>query len=113
MAPTAGESVTVIAMAKNWSTTVTGTTAAYFEAGNWTLASGRIFTETEERSGTAVCVFGETVRAKLFGAANPVGSAIGVKQFSCEVIGLLRSKGTASMGRDQDDAVVVPLRTLQ
>ena len=113
VAPTAGESVTVIAMAKNWSTTVTGTTAAYFEAGNWTLASGRIFTEAEERSGTAVCVIGETVRAKLFGAANPVGSAIRVKQFSCEVIGLLQSKGTASMGRDQDDAVVVPLRTLQ
>ena len=60
-----------------------------------------------------MCVIGETVRAKLFGAANPVGSAIRVKQFSCEVIGLLRSKGTASMGRDQDDAVVVPLRTLQ
>ena len=56
---------------------------------------------------------GETVRAKLFGAANPVGSAIRVKQFSREVIGLLRSKGTASMGPDQDDAVVVPLRTLR
>jgi putative ABC transport system permease protein len=36
-----------------------------------------------------------------------------VKQFSCDVIGLLRSKGQASMGRDQDDTVLVPLRTLQ
>jgi putative ABC transport system permease protein len=113
VAPSAGQNVTVVAMAKNWSATVTGTTAAYFTAGNWTLASGRVFSEAEERSGAAVCVVGETVRSKLFGTANPVGSTIRVKQFSCDVIGLLRPKGQASMGRDQDDTVVVPLRTLQ
>jgi putative ABC transport system permease protein len=113
VAPTAGQTVTVVATTKNWSTTVTGTTGAYFTAGNWTLASGRAFAEAEERSGAAVCVIGETVRGKLFGTANPLGSAIRLKQFSCEVIGLLRSKGQASMGRDQDDTVLVPLRTLQ
>ena len=113
VAPSAGQSVTVVADAKNWTTTVTGSSAAYFVAGNWTLASGRVFTEAEERSGAAVCVLGETVRTKLFGTANPVGSTIRVKQFSCDVIGLLRPKGQASMGQDQDDTVVVPLRTLQ
>jgi putative ABC transport system permease protein len=113
VAPSAGRNVTVVAMAKNWSTTVTGTTAAYFAAGNWTLASGRVFSGAEERSGAAVCVVGETVRSKLFGTANPVGGTIRLKQFSCDVIGLLRSKGQASMGRDQDDTVLVPLRTLQ
>jgi putative ABC transport system permease protein len=113
VAPTAGQTVTVVATTKNWSTTVTGTTGAYFTAGNWTLASGRAFAEAEQRSGAAVCVIGETVRGKLFGTANPLGSAIRLKQFSCEVIGLLRSKGQASMGRDQDDTVLVPLRTLQ
>jgi len=113
VAPSASASVTVVAMARNWTTTVTGTTAAYFTTGNWTLASGRVFSAAEERSGAAVCVIGETVRGKLFATANPVGSTIRVKQFSCDVIGLLKSKGQASMGRDQDDAVVVPLRTLQ
>jgi putative ABC transport system permease protein len=113
VAPSAGQSVTVVAMAKSWSTTVTGTTSAYLVAGNWQLASGRAFSESEEKSGAAVCVIGETVRSRLFGAANPVGSSVRVKQFSCEVIGLLRSKGQASMGRDQDDTVLVPLRTLQ
>jgi putative ABC transport system permease protein len=49
----------------------------------------------------------------LFGEANPVGSSIRVKRFSCNVIGLLQSKGQASLGRDQDDTVIVPLRTLQ
>ena len=113
VAPTSGASVTVVSMARNWTTTVTGTTGDYFVAGNWTLVEGRVFTDTEERAGQPVCVIGETVRARLFDAANPVGTTIRVKQFSCEVIGLLKAKGQASMGRDQDDTVVVPLRTLQ
>ncbi len=113
VAPSASQSTTVVAMARNWTTLVTGTTSGYFTAANWTIASGRVFTEAEERSGAAVCVIGETVRNKLFGAANPVGSVIRVKQFTCDVIGLLASKGQASMGRDQDDTVVIPLRTLQ
>jgi putative ABC transport system permease protein len=113
VAPSAGQAVTVVAGARNWSTTVLGTTAPYFTAANWRLASGRIFTDAEQRSGAAVCVIGETVRSKLFGADNPVGSTIRVKQFTCDVIGLLRAKGQASMGRDQDDTVLVPLRTLQ
>jgi putative ABC transport system permease protein len=100
-------------MARNWTTTVTGTTSRYFTAGNWAFASGRAFSEAEERAGAAVCVLGETVRSKLFGTASPVGSTVRVKQFSCEVIGLLGAKGQASMGRDQDDTILVPLRTLQ
>jgi putative ABC transport system permease protein len=113
VSPTVGKSVTVVAMAKNWATTVTGTTDAYFTTGNWTLASGRTFSDAEDRSGAAVCVLGDTVRRKLFGTANPVGSAIRVKEFTCDVIGLLRAKGQVSMGRDQDDIVLVPLRTVQ
>jgi putative ABC transport system permease protein len=113
VAPTANTSVTVVAGAKNWSTSVTGTTDSYFNAGNWRLADGRTFEESEERSGKAVCVVGETVSRNLFGKADPVGSRIRVKQFSCEVIGLLKPKGQSSMGRDQDDTVVIPIRTLQ
>jgi putative ABC transport system permease protein len=113
VAPTASESVTVISAGKNWTTSVTGSTDDYFTAGSWHLSSGRTFTDAEERTGKAVCVVGETVRKNLFGTQNPVGNEIRVKTFSCEVIGLLTSKGQASMGRDQDDTVVIPLRTLQ
>jgi putative ABC transport system permease protein len=98
---------------KNWATSVTGTTDDYFTAGSWHLSSGRTFTDAEERAGKAVCVLGETVRKNLFGIQDAVGNEIRVKNFSCEVIGLLASKGQASMGRDQDDTVVIPLRTLQ
>jgi putative ABC transport system permease protein len=113
LAPTTSASVTVVWMAKNWSTSVTGSTNDYFAAGNWTIASGRTFTDGEERAGRPVCVVGETIRTKLFGNRNPVGSAIRIRNFSCEVIGLLKSKGQASMGRDQDDTIVMPLGTVQ
>ncbi len=105
--------VTVIHAARNWSTSVTGTTNAYFETNNWRLAAGRTFEPREERAGAAVCVIGATVRRELFGAQDPLGAQVRVRQFSCEVIGLLASKGQAAMGMDQDDVVVLPLRTVQ
>ncbi len=111
VAPTTGSTVTVVYQNQNWSTSITGSTRAYFTTGNWRLASGRVFTDAEERAGKAVCVIGETVHRELFGNQNPVGSEIRVKRFSCEVIGLLAAKG--SSGMDADDTVVMPLRTVQ
>ena len=113
VARVASLSVTAVYQARNWSTMVTGSTNDHFRAGNWEIVSGRDFTETEERSGRAVCVIDESVRANLFGAQNPVGSDIRIKQFSCEVVGLLKAKGQSAMGSDQDDTVVMPLRTVQ
>ena len=113
VAPVVAKSVTAVYQARNWSTVVTGSSNDFFRAGNWEIAAGRDFTETEERAGKAVCVIGETVREKLFGGQNPVGSEIRIKQFACEVIGLLKAKGQSAMGSDQDDTVVMPLRTVQ
>ncbi|HRH80425.1 MAG TPA: ABC transporter permease [Thiobacillaceae bacterium] len=113
VAPVSNKNVTLVYQARNWSTMVTGSNNDYFLAGNWHLAAGRTFTEAEERAGKAVCVLGATVREKLFAGQNPVGSQIRVKQFACEVIGLLQSKGQSAMGSDQDDAVIMPLRTVQ
>jgi putative ABC transport system permease protein len=113
VAPSIGRAVTLVRMARNWSTSVTGTTNAFFPTGNWSLAEGRYFTEPEERAGKSVCVIGETVRRELFGNQSPVGGEIRIKQFSCEVIGLLAPKGQSSFGADQDDAVIMPLRTVQ
>ncbi len=113
VAPTTNTSVTVVYAANNWSTVVTGSTDAYFSAGNWRLAGGRVFTEAEQRAGKAVCLIGETVRKQLFGRRIPLGDELRIKNFACEVIGVLASKGQSAMGMDQDDIVVMPLRTLQ
>ncbi|WP_245778936.1 ABC transporter permease [Dokdonella immobilis] len=113
VAPSVSTNVTIVHLSNNWSTVVTGSGNAYLAARSWQPISGRSFSETEERSGSAVCVIGETVRRELFGSENPIGGSIRVKQFACEVIGLLAAKGQAAMGMDQDDLVVMPLRTVQ
>jgi len=113
VSPMVSKAVTAVYQANNWSTVVLGTSESYFVSGNWRLAAGRTFNETEERSGKAVCVIGETVRERLFGRQNPVGSEIRIKQFACEVIGLLAARGQSAMGSDQDDTVIMPLRTVQ
>ena len=113
VAPSVSRIVTVVYVARNWSTSVVGSTADYFATGNWSLAAGRLFNESEERSGAAVCVIGETVHRELFGRADPIGSQIRIKQFSCEVIGLLVPKGQSGFGMDQDDTIVMPLRAVQ
>ncbi len=113
VAPSVSKSITAVHMANNWSTSVTGTTAAYLQIGNWQLAAGRVFNETEEKAGKAVCVIGDTVRRELYGRQNPVGDKLRIKQFSCEVVGLLQAKGQGSMGMDQDNTVIMPLRTVQ
>jgi putative ABC transport system permease protein len=115
VAPQGRSSVTVVANGRNWSSTVYGSTNEWFNIGNWKLASGRIFDLDEQRAGAAVCVIGETVRRELYGGKIGqlgLGKQLRIKQFSCDVIGILAAKGQSGMG-DQDDAVVVPLHTLQ
>jgi putative ABC transport system permease protein len=111
VAPSASQSLTAVAGNANWSATVTGTDNRFFEVRNWTFAAGRPFTEAELRSGRAVCVIGATVRKELFGPQDPLGQKIRLKQVSCEVVGLLQAKGQSTMGTDQDDLMVMPLRT--
>ncbi|KAA0213325.1 MAG: ABC transporter permease [Lautropia sp.] len=113
VAPEARAGATVVAGGRNWTTTVTGSTNLWLETGNWRIAAGREFTPEELRAGAAVCVIGETIRRELFGGRSPLGEQLRVKDFSCQVVGLLASKGQGMMGNDQDDLVLVPLATLQ
>ena len=113
VAPVVGRRVTLVAQGQNWSSTINGSTNAYFSAANWTLAEGRLFEEDEEMAGKAVCVIGDTVRKQLYGQQSPLGAELRVKNFACTVIGLLAAKGQGAMGQDQDDTVVMPIRTVQ
>jgi len=92
---------------------VTGTDTHYFGARNWALDSGRNFTESEVRSGANVCIVGKTVSRQFFGEGDPEGASIRVKQMSCEVIGVLESKGFSGFGQDQDNVVMMPLAAFQ
>lgn len=110
VAPTASRGVTLVYGNTNYSSTVSGTENAFFTVRNWTLAAGREFTAAELRGGSAVCIIGDTVRRELFGGQQPLGAKIRIDKVSCDVIGLLEPKGQTSMGADQDDLVVMPLR---
>ncbi len=115
VAPQGRANATVVANGRNWATGVVGSTNAWFETGNWQLASGRLFASDEQLSGAAVCIVGETVRRELWGGTagqTGLGQQLRVKQFSCDVIGVLAAKGQGGMG-DQDDTVLLPLHTLQ
>lgn len=113
IAPISSQPVTAVFGNANWSTTVMGTDNQYFRVGNWALEAGREFTESELRAGSAVCVLGATVRREVFGNQDPSGSKIRLGKLSCVVIGTLLSKGQSTLGRDRDDAVLIPLRTFQ
>ena len=112
-APIATGQATMIYGNANYRAQMTATDARYLEASDWPLTLGRNFTIGETRGGRAVCILGETVREELFGSADPVGESIRLKSFSCEVVGVLEAKGASSFGTDQDDVVLIPIRTFQ
>jgi len=113
VAPEARSASTLVASGRNWSSSVVGSTNAWLRTGNWAMGSGREFTDDELRAGAAVCIIGETVRRELYGSRSALGEQLRVKKISCEIVGVLASKGQGSFGNDQDDVVLVPLKTLQ
>jgi putative ABC transport system permease protein len=112
-APLASQNSTVVNGNANWSTSIVGTTENYFTVREWKMQFGRVFTSSEERLGRAVCVIGETVRKELFGTSNPLGLKIRFNKVACQIIGVLQAKGQSTFGSDQDDRVLMPLKTYQ
>lgn len=113
VAPIGSKGVQAVYGNQNYSTTIDGSDNDYFIVKDWVFASGRMFESAELQGGKSVCVIGETVHKELFGEQNPLGASIRLGTFSCQVIGLLESKGSSMFGMDQDDIIVVPLRLLQ
>jgi macrolide transport system ATP-binding/permease protein len=98
----------------NWSTSINGTTPAYFTIRDWPVSAGRAFTDEETRSAAPVCLLGQTVVNNLFpDGENPVGAAIRIKNFPMRVVGVLEVKGQSNMGQDQDDVILMPFATAE
>jgi putative ABC transport system permease protein len=113
VAPQASATVTAVYEGANWSTTVNGTTDAIFQVQPWPLLAGRHWTRAEEQAGRAVCIIGGTVVKNLFPGTDPIGKRFRVGSISCDVIGTLTTRGQAGFGGDQDDAVIMPIKTVQ
>lgn len=106
-------SQTAAANGISWQTTVTGTSDEGFRIQVMSVTAGRLFTPEEEAAGKSVCIIGETVRKNLFPDRDPVGSELHVGKLACPVIGVLKERGQGGMGNDQDDTVLMPLKTVQ
>ena len=113
-APYGSQTLTAVYGSNSSSTQVVGTDDRYLTAMDWQVVSGRSFTDSETSGAQSVCLLGETVLEKLFGAgAEPEGTRIRLGTLSCKVIGVLEARGSGSFGMDQDNVVILPMRTLQ
>ncbi len=95
----------------NWSAMVTGATPDYFPLRSWDVDEGDLFSEADLRSNARVAVIGQSTARQLFGDESPIGKTMRIRNLPFTVIGLLARKGQALDGRDQDDAVFIPLTT--
>jgi putative ABC transport system permease protein len=103
----------VSAQDQNWGTSITGTSPDFFEIRNWHFTAGQGFTQADVDSGNKVAVLGQTVVDNLFGANDPIGQTILIKNIPFQVVGVLEGKGQSSFGQDNDDTVVIPETAFQ
>ncbi len=95
----------------NWTSTLTGVHSEFSLVREWPVILGRDFTLSDVRGSAKVAILGQSVVDQLFAGADPIGAAIRVKNTPFEVVGVLGLKGSTSMGRDQDDVVLMPMTT--
>jgi putative ABC transport system permease protein len=111
-APTLRATLAVISEDQNWTTSVTGTSADYFDIRNWPLDLGANFTQQDLDGGAKVVVLGATVVEKLFGSnSDPVGMTLRIGSIPFQIVGVAAKKGQSATGQDYDDAAFIPYTT--
>lgn len=97
----------------NYPSSIYGVTPEYLDIRKFKVKDGAMFTEHDIKSAAKVCILGKTVVDNLFpNGDDPVGRVIRFGKIPLTVIGVLESKGTNSMGQDQDDVVIAPYTTV-
>jgi putative ABC transport system permease protein len=112
-APSSGASAQIVYENQNWNTRATGTEPQYFQIRTWDFARGSSFTQDDVTRSANVVVLGATVQQNLFGNTDPIGQTVRIGNLPFRVVGVLASKGQSGIGQDQDDAIYVPITTLQ
>lgn len=92
-------------------TRVLGTTPAYLSVRQFRLSAGRFFDARENELAGRVAVLGSRVSAALFAEEGAVGQEVRVRGVPFQVVGVLESKGALADGSDEDNQVIVPVRT--
>ena len=103
--------VTVKAGNRSMSVRVLGTTAPYLEVCRFQIASGRFIDDDDNQRGRRVAVLGARAEEELFPQQNATGKDVRIRGVPFEVIGVLKAKGIQADGSDQDNQIVIPIRT--
>ena len=98
---------------QNWSTSTYGTSPDYFLIRSWRIARGRPLLDADVESAAKIVVLGATVVDKLYGAVDPIGQTVRIKNIPFEVVGVMEKKGQSPTGQDYDDCAFVPQTTFQ
>ena len=115
VAPVYSTSATATYGGNTTSTSITGATEAYATVRNQGVSLGRFITTADNDKSSMVVVLGSTVVEDLFGSTsvNPVGETVRINRQNYEVIGVLTSKGSSGGASNQDNVIMMPLRTAQ
>lgn len=90
---------------------IVGTTPSFEKIRNYRLAGGRFFEDDENRAGLRLAVIGSDVVKSLFKNRDPIGELIRIDNIPFEVIGALVPIGASAEGGNEDNRVIIPLRT--
>jgi putative ABC transport system permease protein len=110
-APNADSNVQIIYGNQNWYATYRGVSPDYFAVKNWSVDQGAFFDDEECERAACVVVIGRTIRDQLFGAEDPIGKVVRLRDVPCKVVATLQPKGLSLSGQDQDDTIIMPYTT--
>ena len=103
-----GRDVSVTGRQADIAAATVGATAAFFDNNGYALAGGRLFTESEARSGLNVIVIGADMADLLFANESPLDNTLLVRGHRFRVIGVLTRRGE-QLGGSLDKLVVMPI----
>jgi len=112
VSPSVSSSGQLVAGNNNYPASVTGCSPDYLQIRQLEMQEGVMFSEQDVKTAAKVVILGKTIVDNLFPNEDPIGKSIRVNQIPFQVIGVLESKGTNSMGMDQDEIVLAPFTTV-
>jgi putative ABC transport system permease protein len=103
--------LTAKAGSRSMSVRMLGTTAPYPQVCRFTLRRGRFLDDEDNRQARRVAVLGAHVNEELFPGQDAIGQDIRIRGVPFAVIGVLQAKGILADGSDQDNQILIPIRT--
>ena len=112
-APGIESDLTIKADNRAMSATVLGTTSPYIDICRFRLHQGRLLNSEDDLSAKRIAVIGAGVNNTLFVQRDSIGQQIRIRGVPFEIIGVLEAKGVVADGTNEDNKVIIPIRTAQ